>query len=92
VRAVSLRELVSTLPGWTLVIRSRRKLCHDELSSQTSQALPWLWRSGGAAEILSDLAEHHVAVISCESEEEARRLAGEVRGWKIMVNVQSPGR
>jgi hypothetical protein len=83
--------MVRMLPGWTLVIRSRRLADYEELSSQASQALPWLWRSGGAAEILSDLVEHHMALISCESEEEAHHLAEEVRGRKVMVNIYSPG-
>lgn len=90
-RAVSLLELARALPGWALVIRSRRILDHEEISAQASQALPWLWQSGGAAKILDDLVEHHVAVVSCESEEEARRLAGDVEGYQVMVDVQSPG-
>lgn len=87
-RAVSLLELVRAAPGWTLIIRSRRILDHEEVSSQASQALPWLWRSGSAAEILRDLEEHHLALVFCDSEEEARRLAGEVRGCTLRVDIQ----
>ncbi len=73
--------------GWRLVLKFRRSRDEEGDCQAISCALPWIFRIEGSVWAVSDLRERGLAVIECGDEGEARRLFGEVRGFKVSVSV-----
>lgn len=78
---------------WTLRLRFQATGDVEEDCSQISQALPWFWRhcrQNRGFFTLERLRRDGVAVLACDSPEEAFEHAGEVRGIRVSVQVFDP--
>jgi hypothetical protein len=93
--ALRLRKLLEhTLANrpWWVLLEFRRT--DDEVAdwSLLSASLRALEDGHRIARVISDLREHALAVVFCDSEEEVRRLLGGIRARRLWVWAYASGR
>lgn len=86
-----LEETLASRPWWVLLEFRRTD---DEVAdwSLLSHSLRELEDAHRIARVISDLRDHALAVVLCDSEEEVRRLLGGIRARRLWVWVYVAGK